>query len=58
MGHINSLVIKNFKGFKDFEVSFNEGMNIIVGNNNVGKSTILEAVHLAFVYNHSFFIHT
>ncbi len=30
-----------------FEVELNEGVNIIVGANEAGKSTILEAIHLA-----------
>jgi predicted ATPase len=45
---IKRIKIKNFKCFADtFEMSFNEGVNIIVGNNESGKSTILEAIHLA-----------
>lgn len=45
---IEKVTIENFKSFKDrFEVSFNDGVNILVGNNESGKSTILEAVHLA-----------
>lgn len=40
--------IINFKCIKGcFEVSFTEGINILVGNNESGKSTILEAVHMA-----------
>lgn len=44
---IRKLKIKNFKIFRDFEIEFNRGLNILVGQNNVGKSTIIEAVHLA-----------
>ncbi|MXO66364.1 ATP-dependent nuclease [Altericroceibacterium endophyticum] len=44
---INKVKIKNFKCFEDwFEVDFNQGVNIIVGNNEAGKSTLLEAIHL------------
>lgn len=40
--------IKNFKCFKEwFTVKFNPQFNIIVGDNDVGKSTILEAINLA-----------
>ena len=35
---INKLVISNFKGYKSFELSFNDSVNVIVGNNNEGKS--------------------
>tara|TARA_R110001592_G_scaffold150336_3_gene376260 strand:+ start:1031 stop:2656 length:1626 start_codon:yes stop_codon:yes gene_type:complete len=46
--HIDKVVIENFKCFNSkFEIHFRDGINIIVGNNEAGKSTILEAVHLA-----------
>lgn len=45
---IKKIKIKNFKCYAGtFEVPFNEGVNIIVGSNESGKSTILEAIHLA-----------
>jgi predicted ATP-dependent endonuclease of OLD family len=45
---IQRVKITNFKCYEGtFEVPFNEGVNIIVGGNESGKSTILEAVHLA-----------
>ncbi|MBY3489407.1 ATP-dependent nuclease [Rhizobium laguerreae] len=45
--YISKVKIKNFKCFEDwFEVALNDGVNIIVGNNEAGKSTLLEAIHL------------
>lgn len=45
--YIEKLKIKNFKCFEGwFEVDLNQGVNIIVGNNEAGKSTLLEAIHL------------
>jgi putative ATP-dependent endonuclease of the OLD family len=45
--YIEKVKIKNFKCFEGwFEVDFNQGVNIIVGNNEAGKSTLLEAIHL------------
>lgn len=45
---IDAIYIKNFKCFEErFELKLNAGPNIIVGDNEQGKSTILEAVHLA-----------
>lgn len=45
---IKKIKIKDFKCFYGmFELELNSGVNIIVGNNETGKSTILEAIHLA-----------
>jgi putative ATP-dependent endonuclease of OLD family len=45
---ISKVVIENFKCFKGrFSIELNAGLNIIVGDNESGKSTVLEAVHLA-----------
>lgn len=45
---LEKLVIENFKAFKGhFELSLNDGLNIVVGDNEAGKSTILEAINLA-----------
>lgn len=45
---IQKVKIRNFKCFKGtFELELNKGLNILVGNNESGKSTILEAIHIA-----------
>ena len=45
---IDEVIIQNFKKFKErFEISFNENINLLVGDNESGKSTILEAIHVA-----------
>lgn len=45
---IKKVKIRNFKCFFGlFELELNNGLNILVGNNETGKSTILEAIHLA-----------
>lgn len=44
---INRAIIKNYKGLKFTEITFNQGLNIIVGDNETGKSTVLEAINLA-----------
>jgi putative ATP-dependent endonuclease of OLD family len=45
---ISKLYIENFKCFNGaFTLNFSDGVNILVGNNEAGKSTILEAIHLA-----------
>lgn len=44
--YISKIKIKNFKCFGDYEIKFNSKLNVLVGINDVGKSTILEAIHL------------
>lgn len=39
--------IENFRTFREFNLAFRDGLNIIVGNNDTGKTTLLEAIHLA-----------
>lgn len=42
--YIKSLHIEGFKKFTSLDVEFNGKMNILVGENEAGKSTILDAV--------------
>lgn len=44
MNYIKSLHIEGFKKFQTLDVEFNEHMNILVGENEAGKSTILDAL--------------
>lgn len=44
---IKKIVVKNFKVLEDFKLEFNDDLNIIVGDNETGKSTLLEAINLA-----------
>ena len=39
---LRSIQINGFKKFKQFNMFFNPHMNIIVGENEAGKTTILE----------------
>ena len=46
--NIKKVIIENFKCFKGkFSLELNECVNILVGDNEAGKSTILEAINLA-----------
>jgi putative ATP-dependent endonuclease of OLD family len=38
--------IENYRIFRSFAVDVGDGLNVLVGNNDAGKSTLLEAVHL------------
>lgn len=46
MNYIKSLYIEGFKKFNSLNVEFNEHMNILVGENESGKSTILDALKI------------
>ena len=46
--HIQKVIIENFKCFEGyFALELNKDLNILVGDNEVGKSTIIEAINLA-----------
>ncbi|MCF3571217.1 AAA family ATPase [Planktothrix agardhii 1803] len=44
---INRLTLTNFRAFEQAEFDFQPGMNLIVGINGVGKSTVLDALRIA-----------
>lgn len=44
--YLSYLRIKNFRCFEDLEISFNPGLTVLVGENDSGKSAIIDAVRL------------
>lgn len=52
MKRINKLRVKNFKKFTDETFEFNEDINILVGDNECGKSSVLEAIELCLNLYH------
>lgn len=44
--HIQKITIKNFRNFSDFTISFTEGFQTIVGENNIGKSNLYRAIRI------------
>lgn len=48
--YLERIVIKNFRVFDETGVSivFQKGVNAIVGENNIGKSAIIDAIRIAF----------
>lgn len=44
--HIKSIKIEGYKTFRKFELDLNSTLNIIVGDNETGKTTLLEAINL------------
>ncbi|MCH7754840.1 AAA family ATPase, partial [candidate division KSB1 bacterium] len=43
---IERVKIQNFKQFKEFSVEFNDSLNLLIGDNESGKSTILSAIDI------------
>lgn len=44
---IEHVVIRRFKGLKETKLTFGKRLNILVGDNETGKSTVLEAINIA-----------
>ena len=47
--YLKMLEVKNFRALEDIRVEFNPRVNVIVGPNAIGKTTILEAIRLVKV---------
>ena len=45
--HITRVVIQNYRTIRSATVEFRAGVTIVVGDNETGKSTLLEAIHAA-----------
>lgn len=43
--HISKIKINNFRNFSNLEVNLHEGLNVIVGPNNVGKSNFIKTIN-------------
>lgn len=44
---IRKIAIRNYRLFRQFDLDFSPGVNVLVGNNDSGKSTVIEAINLA-----------
>ena len=43
---ISQIKIENFRNFKEKTILFNDGINVIIGHNNSGKSNLIKALSL------------
>ncbi|EEK16620.1 RecF/RecN/SMC N-terminal domain protein [Porphyromonas uenonis 60-3] len=50
--YIKEIKILNFRNFKEALIPFHEGVNVIIGHNNTGKSNLLRAIGLVLGYNY------
>lgn len=44
--YISKIQITNFRNFKEKEIEFNDGVNVIIGHNNAGKTNLIKAMSL------------
>ncbi len=44
--YISHIKIQGFRNFKNTEIDFNDGLNVLIGHNNAGKTNLLKALQL------------
>ena len=49
--YISGIKINNYRNFKNFEIEFNHGLNVIIGHNNSGKTNLIKALQLVLDRN-------
>jgi len=45
---LKKLRLENFRSYRNLDINFDDNMNVIIGRNDVGKSTIMEALEIFF----------
>lgn len=48
--YLEKFIIKNFRGIEDIDLTFNKGLNILIGENNAGKTAIIDALRVCLSY--------
>lgn len=48
--YLERFIIKNFRGIKDIALTFNKGLNVLIGENNTGKTAIIDALRVCLSY--------
>ncbi len=44
--YIESLYLENFRNYREINIPFSKGTNLILGNNGEGKSNLIEAIYM------------
>lgn len=44
--YLEKFIVKNFRAIDHLELNFNKGLNILIGENNSGKTTVIDALRL------------
>ncbi|WP_026568925.1 MULTISPECIES: DNA replication/repair protein RecF [Sediminibacillus] len=51
--HINQLALKNYRNYEQMQLTFDDKINVIIGENAQGKTNLMEAIYvLAFAKSH------
>ena len=45
---LKSIKIKNFRSLKNFDMEFNQGLNVIIGENDAGKTSLIDSLKILF----------
>ncbi len=45
---LKTIKIKNFRSLKDFDMDFNQGLNVIIGENDAGKTSLIDSLKILF----------
>lgn len=48
--YLEQFKIKNFRTIDDLSLTFNKGLNILIGENNSGKTAIVDALRICIGY--------
>lgn len=48
--YLEKFIIKNFRGIEGVTLNFNKGLNVLIGENNTGKSAIIDALRICLSY--------
>lgn len=49
---LQELELENFRSFKERSIKFTDGVNVIIGENNSGKTSVLDALEFIFDFHH------
>ena len=47
--YISKVVVKNFRNFHNLDIEFQDGLNVVVGPNNVGKTNFMRIINFLAV---------
>lgn len=48
--YLEKFTVLNFRGIENLTLNFNKGLNVLIGENNAGKSTIIDALRVCLSY--------